>query len=183
MGSLNNGQPILQTNNLLRVHHQGTLLKLGNTQTDLNTVIANSGTIRDIGSDTLGVAWQPNNTVSVTLSGLSAPARDADNSVEREKFTVTGLPSGNLLHIATRKIAGIHTSVSSREATSTLAPYETVTERKIFFVDSDRTLSSGLADWTIFDNSGGAAGATTGVTDIDITPAATFAGASGETPV
>ena len=183
MGSLNNGQPILKTNNVLRVHHQGDLLKLGNTQLDTNVVIVNSGTIRDIGSDILGVAWQPNNTVSVTLSGLSAPARNADNSVEREKFTVTGLPSGNLLHVATRKIAGIHTSVSSREATNTLAPYETVTERKIFYIDSDRTKSSGFADWTIFDNSGDAVGATLGTTDTDINPAATFAGASGETPV
>ena len=29
MGSLNNGQPILKTTNVLRVHHQGDLLKLG----------------------------------------------------------------------------------------------------------------------------------------------------------
>lgn len=183
MGSLNNGQPILKTNNVLRVHHQGDLLKLGNTELDTNVVIVNSGVIRNIGQNTLGVAWQPDNTVSVTLSGLSAARRNADNSVEREKFTVTGLPSGNLLHVATRKIAGIHTSVSNREATNTLAPYETITERKIFYVDSDRTKSSGFADWTIFDSSGDAVGATLGTTDTDITPAATFAGASGETPV
>lgn len=183
MGSLNNGNPILQPNNILRVHHQGDLLKLGNTQLDTNVVIVNSGVIRDIGSNTLGVAWQPDNTVSVTLSGLSAARRNADNSVEREKFTVTGLPSGNLLHVATRKIAGTHTSVSNREAVNTLAPYDTVTERKIFFVDSDRTLSSGFADWEIFDNAGDAVSAADGTTDTDITPAATFAGASGETPV
>jgi len=183
MGSLNNGSPILQTNNILRVHHQGTLLKLTDTVLDTNSVIVNSGTVRTIGENTLGVAWQPNNTASVTLSGLSAARRNADNSVEREKFTVTGLPSGNLLHVATRKLDGIHSSVSNREAVNTLAPYESVTERKIFFIDSDRTLSSGFADWTIFDSDGGAVGATTGVTDIDITPAATFAGASGETPV
>lgn len=182
MGSLSNGQPILQTNNILRVHHQGELLKLTNTNADTNSVIVNSGTIRTIGEGTLGVAWQPDNTSSVTLSGLSPARRNADNSVEREKFTVTGISSGNLLHIATRKIDGIHSSVSTREATNTLAPYETVTERKIFFIDSDRNNTS-PADWTIFDSSGGAVGATSGTTDTDITPAATFAGATGETPV
>jgi len=183
MGSLNNGQPILKTNNVLRVHHQGDLLKLGNTELDTNSVISTSGVIRLTGSNTLGVAWQPNNTASVTLSGLSPAQRNADNSVEREKFTVTGLPSGNLLHVATRKIDGIHSSVSDREATNTLAPYETVTERKIFFIESDRNKSSSLADWTIFDSSGDAVGEELGTTDTDITPAATFAGASGETPV
>jgi len=183
MGSLNNGQPILKTNNVLRVHHQGDLLKLGNTKLDTNSIIVNSGVVRSIGESTLGVVWQPDNTVSVTLSGLSLEKRNADNSVEREKFTVTGLPSGNLLHVVTRKITGEHTSVSNREATNTLAPMETVTEKKVFFVDSDRAKSTGFSDWTIFDSSGDAVGETLGTTDTDITPAATFAGASGETPV
>lgn len=183
MGSLNNGQPISQTNNVLRVHHQGDLLKRTNTELDTNQVIVNSGVIRLTGANTLGVAWQPNNTSSVTMSGLSAGLRNADNSVEREKFTVTGLPSGNLLHVATRKVDGNHISVSNREAINNLLPYETVTERKVFFTDSDRTISSGFADWQIFDGAGDAVGAADGTTDTDITPAATFAGASGETPV
>lgn len=173
MGSLNNGQPISQANNILRVHHQGTLLKLGNTVTDTNSVILSSGVIRDIGANTLGVAWQPNNTASVTLSGLAPDRRNADNSVEREKFTVTGLPSGSLSHVVTRKIAGEHVSISSREATNTLAPYETVTEKKVFFPDT----------WTIFNSGGDAVGATLGTTETDINPAATFDGASGVIPV
>lgn len=171
MGSLNNGQPILKTENILRVHHQGEYLKRTDTSQDSGIVISNSGTVRSIGENTLGVAWQPENIPSVTMSGLSLEKRRADNSVEREKFTVTGLPSGNLEHIATRRI-DIHTSISSREATNTLAPMETVTERKVF-----------EEGWTIFDGSGNAVGAGNGITDTDIDPAATFAGASGETPV
>jgi hypothetical protein len=170
MGSLNNGQPILKTTNVLRVHHQGELIKLGNTTLDTNVVVANSGTVRTIGEGTLGIAWQPDNTFSVTLSGLSVSLRDADNSIEREKFTDTGLASGNLLHIVTRKIDGIHTSVSNRSAKNTLSPFETITERKTFFIASDNVKSSGFADWTIFDNTGEAVGATLGTTDTDVTP-------------
>lgn len=171
MGSLNNGQPILKQTNIYRMHHQGEFLKKTNTELDSGVVVSNSGVVRLTGQDTLGVAWQPNNTPSVTLSGLAPDRRNADNSVEREKFTVTGLPSGNLEHVSTRRI-DIHTSISNREAVNTLAPYETVTEKKVFDTG-----------WTIFDGSGNAVGATDGTSDIDIMPAATFAGASGETPV
>ncbi len=183
MGSLNNGQPILQTTNNLRHHHQGDLLKETNTTEDTNVVILSSGVIRFQNAGLIGVAWQPENAGSVTMSGLASALRNADNSVEREKFTTTGLPSGTLAHEVVRALDGNHVSVSSREAVNTLMPYETVTERKIFFLDDDRGAVSGFADWEIWDNAGDAVGVTLGVTDIDITPAATFAGASGETPV
>lgn len=116
-------------------------------------------------------------------SGIPIAARTADTSVEREKFTVTGTASGSLEYEFTRKITGEHTSVSTKQDRATLGPPVTVTERKVFYIDSDRGKSSAFAAWTIYDSSGNAVGATLGTTDTDITPAATFAGASGETPV
>jgi hypothetical protein len=114
------------------------------------------------------------------LRGLSLEERNADNSVEREKFTNTELPEGDLEWEYSRKIAGIHTSVSTLNANTAIGPAETQTERKVFFIDSDRGKSSGFAEWTIFDAGGDAVGATDGTTDTDITPAATFDGKSGE---
>jgi hypothetical protein len=112
-------------------------------------------------------------------------------SVEREKFTADATSSGNLLHAVTRKLSGISVGVSSREAIlhqnktaeqvasgvlggDALGPMETVTARKVFFLDSDREKTSGLAAWKIFSASGVPVGETNGVTDIDITPNATF---------
>lgn len=110
-------------------------------------------------------------------------------SVEREKFTADATSSGNLEHDVTRKISGIHVSVSHREAileqnrtvpqsgalsADALGPMETVTERKIFFIDSDRGKTSGFADWEIFDSAGNPVSAASGTTDTDITPNATY---------
>jgi hypothetical protein len=111
--------------------------------------------------------------------------------VERQKFTHDATASGNLEHDVTRKISGIHVSVSHREAVleqnktpiqaatgvlsaDALGPMETVTERKIFFLDSDRGKKAGFADWNIFDAAGTAVSAASGTTDTDITPNATF---------
>ena len=112
-------------------------------------------------------------------------------STNREKFAVASSSSGNLEHDVTRKISGIHVSISHREAIlqqnktavqiasgvlggNALGPMETVTERKVFFLDSDRGKSSGFADYQIFSASGIPITAADGVTDTDITPNATF---------
>ncbi len=115
------------------------------------------------------------NLIDITSqSGVDITVANTDTSVEIEKFTVDGSTSGNLGWEYTRKFSGIHTSVSSLEARGTLGPAETVTERKIFFLPTDRNLSSGFADWTVFDSTGEATGATSGTTDTDITPSGTF---------
>lgn len=128
---------------------------------------------------------------SITGVPLNNQILTTSQSVEREKFTADSTSSGNLEHDVTRKISGIHTSVSHREAilqqnktplqiasgvlsANTLGPMETVTERKIFFLDSDRGLTSGFADWTIFSASGIPVTAASGTTDIDISPNATY---------
>lgn len=105
-------------------------------------------------------------------SGMTLSQRSADNSVERANFTVTGSASGQLEYDVTRHM-GIHTSVSHMVATGSLGPNVTSTERKIFFLDSDRNLSSGFSDWNIFDSNGASVGAGAGTTDVDVTPMAT----------
>lgn len=107
-------------------------------------------------------------------SGVDVSVPNTDTTVERQKFTSTGVASGSLAWQATRKISGIHSSVTEIEADSSLGPSEAVSERKIFFLPSDRNLSSGFADWTVFDTAGEATGATTGTTDTDVTPSGTF---------
>jgi hypothetical protein len=107
-------------------------------------------------------------------SGVDVSVPSVDTSVEREKFTVDGSVDGNLSWQYTRKIHGEHTSVSELEARDALGPAETITERKIFFLPSDRGETSGFADWNIFDNIGEAVGATPGTTDTDVTPSGTF---------
>ena len=107
-------------------------------------------------------------------SGVDVSAPNTDTSVEIEKYTTNGSTSGNLGWQYTRLINGIQSSVSSLEARGTLGPVETIAERKIFFLDSDRNKTSGFADWTIFDSTGEAVGATPGTTDTDITPSGTF---------
>lgn len=116
---------------------------------------------------------------------------NTSTSAEREKFTADGSSGGNLEHDVTRKISGIHTSVSHREAVlqqnktglqiasgvlgaNALGPMTTVTERKVFFIESDRGKSNNFADWTIFNSSGIPVGAGDGTTDVDISPDATF---------
>ena len=122
-------------------------------------------------------------------SGSGAPEDIANTSfsVEREKFTADATASGNLQHIVARAM-GIHTSISSREAVSgprtvaesglvggdALGPMQTITERKVFFLDSDTDKTSGFADWQIFDGSGCPVGTQNGITDTDVAPGATF---------
>lgn len=194
MGSLNNGQPITQSNNLLRIHHQGKLLRQTNTLSDVSTTVVSSGVIRTTNLGLTGVAFQPGGDAH--LEGLSLVERNADNSVERAKFTADATESGNLEHDVTRKIDGVHVSVSHREAIlaqnrlpsqsgqlsggDALGPMQTISERKIFYLESDRGKSSGFEDWTIFDSSGDAVGQNSGTTDTDITPNEGLLGLGGE---
>lgn len=107
-------------------------------------------------------------------TGADSTIANTDTSVEREKFTSDSTSSGNLSWEYTRKLSGIHTSISTLEARSSSDKPETVTERKVFFVDSDRGLSSGFADWMVFSDAGEAVGAADGTTDTDVTPTGTF---------
>lgn len=109
-------------------------------------------------------------------SGMIYAEIHADNSVERQKFTSTEAESGALSWGYTRKLDGTHVSVSTVEADSSLGEAETVTERKVFFIETDRGKTSGFADWNIY-TSGTAVGAGEGTTDTDTSPAATFDGA------
>lgn len=108
---------------------------------------------------------------TATSRGLTTAEKNADNSVERELYTSNGTSSGNLSFEVSRA-AGIHTSVSTLEAPGSLGPSETQTERKAFWLDSDRVKTSSFADWNIFNASGLAVGASNGTTDTDSTPAA-----------
>jgi hypothetical protein len=183
MGSLNNGQIITKSTNLLRIHHQGNLLRQTNTNTDVTSTIISSGVIRRTNSGLIGIVHQPGGTA--TTSGLSSAERNADNSVEREKFTADGTSSGNLEHDVVRK-GGPFVSISHREAIleqnrlagqsgsifnggDALGPMQTISERKVFYLESDRTQASGFEDWTIFDSNGNAVGSN-GTTDTDTTP-------------
>ena len=115
------------------------------------------------------------NLIDITSqSGVDTTAPSVDTSVERQKFTVDGTVAGNLGWEYTRTFSGEHTSVSALETKGSLGPAETVTERKVFFLPSDRGETTGLAAWTIFDATGEAVGASTGVTDTDITPSGSF---------
>lgn len=190
MGSLDGGVPITQPTNKLRLHHQGNFIQKNDTKTDSKVEsIPSTGHISldfkgDIlGLDTIGVVFTPISDDNVHTSGLSLVARTSSTSVEREKYTTTGVASGDLTWEYTRKIDGIQTSVSTvNQPMSANAP-ETVTERKLFFLDSDRGKTSGLSAWKVFDADGFAVGATTGITDIDVSPAATFDGKTDEPPV
>jgi len=189
MGSLNlDGTLKLQAVNRLSIRHQGDFLtRQSSNDKVLETnaeVISNSGTISSVGSDLIGIVWQAGGTAAT--SGLSLAERDADNSVERQKFTANGQEAGNLQHFVVRKNS-VHTSISDRQAIvdsvaaqssglaggDALGPMQTITERKVFFIDSDRAADSQpttLAAWKIFDGSGNAVGNDTGISDIDITP-------------
>ncbi len=193
MGSLNNGPPITKATNTIRVHHQGTLLRKTDTKLDTGETVVSSGVIHDTNIGLVGVVFQPGGTA--TTQGMSHDERNADNSVERQKFTANGIASGNLEHDVTRKIGGTHVSVSHREAIlaqnrlssqsgqllggDSLGPMTTITERKIFWLDSDRGKSSGFEDWDIFDTNGDAVGSN-GATDTDITPNEGLLGLGGE---
>lgn len=194
MGSLNNGQQIIQSTNTCRIHHQGTLLRKTTTNNDVGRTIVSSGVIRDTNIGLVGVIFQPGGTAKT--QGLSSAERNANNSVEREKFTADGTAAGNLEHNVVRKIDGAHVSVSNREAIlqqnrlpsqsgsifvggDALGPMQTITERKIFWLESDRGKSTGFEDWTIFDANGDAVGSN-GTTDTDITPNEGLLGLGGK---
>ena len=126
-----------------------------------------------------------------SITGASSTVANTSQTVERQKFTAGASSSGNLEHDVTRKFSGIHVSVSHREAVlqqnktatqiasgvlsaNALGPMETITERKVFFIESDRGKSSSFADWTIYSASGVPVGENDGTTDTDITPNATY---------
>lgn len=110
-------------------------------------------------------------------SGVSLPSQRADNSVEVEKYTVDGTTSGNLGWEYARKVDGIQTSVSFLESVPKSSnPSNTVSERKLFWLPSDRAATGDFSAWTIFDGNGNAVGATDGTTDTDSSPDATFDG-------
>jgi len=187
MGSLNlDGSIKVQTTNRLTIRHRGDFLTRSDTPDDNRLAnIANSGTIRT-GFDSRGVAWQPGGTASTSgLAGTpgTQSAAFADTTIERAKHTANGQEAGFLQQHVTRA-RGTHVSVSDRQAISnpvsalssglaggdTLGPMQTISERKVFFLDSDRNKSSGFADWTIFDSTGDAVGADSGTSDTDKTP-------------
>jgi len=179
MGSLNtNGTPKLQPNNTCAIRHHGDFLVKSTTENDERASdIASSGVIRT-GFDSRGTVWQPGGTAQT--AGLSAAERNADDSVEREKFTHNLAPDGNLQQHVTRA-EGIHTSVSDRQAISNgvnanvsglaggdaLGPMQTISERKVFFLDGT---TPPVAGWNIFDQAGDAVGPTDGTTETDSTP-------------
>ena len=186
MGSRNtDGTPKLQLKNTCVVRHHGDFLVKSRTEQDLRVGdIANSGTIRT-GFDSRGVEWQTGGTA--TTAGLSMAERDADNSIERAKHTANGQEAGNLQGYVTRAIGGTHASVSDRQAIvdpvaagnsglaggDTSGPMQTITERKVFWLDGDRAADGQPvtpAAWKIFDSTGEAVGADTGTTDVDKTP-------------
>lgn len=118
--------------------------------------------------------------IGPATSGMTATQRNADNSVERQLYTDTGAASGHLEWDVTRTPAGTHVSIAKLEADGSIGGGVSISERKVFFNESDRNKSTGFSDWQIFNASGVAVGAGTGTTDTDITPAATFDGTAGE---
>jgi hypothetical protein len=148
-------------------------IKVSNYSTDLVTsTIPSSGVIRT--ANVFGTIHAPGGSAT---SGLTLEQRQADNSVEIQKYTVDATTSGNLQWHYTRHM-GIHTSVqpfrSPPTASSHLVGSGTTNERKIFWTDRDRVRASGFDDWAIFDATGKAVGEADGTTDTDSTPQATF---------
>lgn len=185
MGSLVNGGVNTQANNRTTIRHRGDFLTSSDAPTDTRlSDIANSGTIRTQ-FDSRGVAWQPGGTAATSgLPGTpgTQTAAFANNSVERAKHTANGQEAGFLQqHVA--RANGVFTSVSDRQAISdpvsarssglaggdAIGAMQTITERKVFFLESDRGKTSGLAAWTIYDSTGEAVG-DAGTTDTDKTP-------------
>jgi len=179
MGSLSpSGTVLNQSTNVLRFAHNGNFLIKNNTKQKTDTTVANSGTIRTIGSGLTGVMFHPVGYTTTHISGMTLQERTTNiTSVNLDVFlangTASGVPSGSLGYDVTRA-EGIHTSVSHRAASGALGPMETFSERKVFFLDSDIGKSSGLADWTIYDLNGVAVGASAGVTDTKITPTGVY---------
>lgn len=179
MGSLTpGGQPIVKAYNVIRHSHNGNFVRESDTSTDTKAVISNSGEISlaNLG-EPFGVEHQPNSRTFVSGLDLDKrelihhPSGDVLRSLEFDKFAND---SGNLAHVVTRAM-GIHVSIQDRESpNAALGPMVARTERKVFFLDSDRAQVSGLSDWEIFDGSGCPVGTASGITDTDVSPEPTF---------
>lgn len=178
MGSLTgSGTPITQATNVLAFSHLGKFIEKRNQKTDVDTVISNAGTIR-VSPTVSGVAFAPSSTV--LLSGIPLSRRELTSNPGASG--IVGLDtlrfidsSGYYTHVVTRTPSALHVSVQRRHGNDQQA-MTTVTERKVFFINSDRGKSSGFADWTIYDSEGHAVSATSGTTDTDGSPNATFSG-------
>jgi len=180
MGSLNNGLPITQSTNIRGHYHRGNALVEFNSTTDTQSVISNSGVDdRSNYAQPFGVSLEYDHDGRTFLSGLPLSSRELQfNSaatgilfLDKGKFANS---SGNFQHVVTRAIGGTHVSVTDRQAVGSSAPMESISERKVFFISSDREKTSNFADWTIFNSSGVPVGAAAGITDTDVTPNATF---------
>ena len=166
MGSLNNGLPISQSNKVVR--HTAESVVISDCVTNLTLATkTNVGPIVSGLYPVFGMEFAASGTFT---SGLTFAEQTAFTSVDRQIFTENAAASGFLAWQVTRKVDGIHTSVSKRRVNSSLGGPQTLSERKVFFLDTDRTKASGFADWNIFDALGNAVGPTTGTTDTDITP-------------
>lgn len=166
MGSLNNGRPISQTSKVVRHTAESVVISDYVTDTKLAEK-TNVGTTVNSIYPVWGMAFAASGTFT---SGVPIAGQTAFTSVNRQLFTENSLASGYLTWQITRQIDGIHNSVSKIRTVSSLGGPQTLSERKIFYIDTDRTKSSGFADWTIFDANGNAVGPTLGTTDTDITP-------------
>jgi hypothetical protein len=180
MGSLNNGSVITQSGNVLRISHYGNYLRRTNTATDTEIVkLSNSGTVdRGNYAEPFGVSLEYDNDGRTFVSGM--PRNRVELQLSAAGSGIEGLDkikyvnaSGYLSHQVTRAM-GIHSSVSHLQADATHDALRTVQERKVFFIDSDRGRTSGFADWTIFNATGLAVGASAGTTDMDSLPEATY---------
>lgn len=180
MGSLNNGSVITQSGNVLRISHYGNYLRRTNTTTDTEIVrIENSGTIdRGNYAQPFGVVLEHDDDGRTLVSGI--PRNRIDLQLTAAGSGIEGLgklvylnSSGYLSNQVTRAM-GIHMSVSHLQADSPHDVMRTVQERKVFFIDSDRGLTTGHADWTIFNATGLAVGTVGGTTDMDSLPDATW---------
>lgn len=175
MGSLSaSGTPLVKPTNILYFAHTGNKVRKMNTLSDVDTTVSNSGFFTAHYAS--GVIMQPG--YSGLSSGIPFKNRELQwnilatgiESIERNKFTNA---SGHFESIVVRA-EGIHTSVSKRQAEAT-GPMHTITERKVFFIDSDLQVTSGnYADWNIFTAAGLPVVSTSGTTDTDISPNATF---------
>ena len=133
---------------------------MGSRQFSGSGIIQSDRRVRHIGSILQLSSQSDGDTTELNL----------DTSVEVEKYTVDGSTSGNLGWDYVRA-EGIHTSISHVEGSGMqVSPSLLLSEKKVFFLPSDRDKSSGFANWNIYDTAGNAVGANDGTTNIDITP-------------
>lgn len=183
MGSLTpGGLPITQATNVLRHSHNSNYVRQSDITDDSETRISNSGVVRIKNLPRPhGVSFEPGEQ-RVFVSGLQLnrrelewnPVANTSNGIRNLEFNKFINSSGNLQHIVTRAM-GIHVSITDKESPNVASgPMVARTERKVFFIDSDRGKSSGFAKWQIFDASGCPVGTTQGITEVDVTPEPTF---------